>query len=84
MKSATLAVAADAGTPIVQFFRLLGPDNAIALCRSYRVGAVIELRFGVEGEPAVLSECVESHRRAMIVADEWRTLLTTTKGFVEP
>ena len=84
MRLATLAAAADAGTPIVQFFRLVGPDNAIASCRSYRVGAAIELRFGVEGEPAVLSECVESHKRAMVVAGEWRTLLTTTRGFVEP
>jgi len=83
MNGTTLAAPATGGTPIVQFFRLLGPHNEVALCRSYRVGASIELRFGVEGQPAVMAEGVSSHNRAMTLADEWRLMLTTQGRFVE-
>ena len=83
MNGSTLASAADGGIPIVQFFRLLGPNNEIALCRSYRVGAGIELRFGVDGEAAVMAEGVASHNRALTLAGEWRLLLTATGSFIE-
>ena len=83
MIASMLAVPVDVGTPIVQFFRLLGPHNEVALCRSYRVGLRIELRFGVEGAPALLVEGVASHNRAMTLADEWRLALTIDGRFVE-
>jgi hypothetical protein len=71
------------GTAVLQFFSLLGPDNEVAWCRSYRVGTLIELRFGVDGQPAVLSEGVTSHALALSLASRWRALLTTTGPFVE-
>ena len=79
----SLAATAESGTPIVQFFRLLGPNNEVALCRSYRVGQEIELRFGVDGQPAVMTEGVASHSRALTLAGEWRLMLTATGSFVE-
>lgn len=71
------------GIAIILFFRLIGPNNELALCRSYRVGAALELRFGIDGETAFMSEQVGSHSQAMMLANEWRTMLTGN-GFVEP
>ena len=75
--------ATEPGTAIVQFFRLLGPNDEVGLCRSYRVGAAIQLRFGVEGEPSVMAEEVGSHTRALALAAEWRLQLTAAGRFVE-
>ena len=77
------AASLEKASPIVQFFRLVGPNNEVALCRSYRVGPGIELRFGVDGAPEFMVEEVASHSRAMTLAAEWRTMLTEG-GFVEP
>jgi hypothetical protein len=71
------------GIAIILFFRLIGPHNELALCRSYRVGAALELRFGIDGETAFMSEEVGSHSQAMTLAGEWRSMLTQN-GFVEP
>lgn len=71
------------GMAIILFFRLIGPNNELALCRSYRVGAALELRFGIDGETAFMAEEVESHSQAMTLAGEWRSMLTEN-GFVEP
>ena len=77
------ATSLERGSAIVQFFRLVGPHNEVAICRSYRVSGGLELRFGVDGEPAFMVEEVASHGRAMTLAAEWRTMLTEG-GFVEP
>lgn len=73
----------ETGLAIILFFRLIGPNNEVALCRSYRVGAALELRFGIDGERAFMSEEVGSHSQAMTLASEWRTMLTEN-GFFEP
>jgi hypothetical protein len=82
MQTPTPATPLEKGSPIVQFFRLLGPNNEVALCRSYRVSRGIELRFGVDGEPAFMVEEVTSHCGAMTLAAQWRARLTES-GFVE-
>ena len=73
----------ETGIAIILFFRLIGPNNEVALCRSYRVGAALELRFGIDGETAFLSEEVGTHSQAMTLAGQWRTMLTEN-GFFEP
>lgn len=71
------------GIAIILFFRLICPNNEVALCRSYRVGDALELRFGIDGETALMAEAVASHSHAMILAGEWRSMLAEN-GFVEP
>lgn len=71
------------GVAIILFFRLVCPNNEVALCRSYRVGPAIELRFGVDGETAFMAEEVVSHSQALVLAGEWRSMLTAN-GFAEP
>jgi len=83
METLVSDLSAEKGLAIILFFRLIGPNNEVALCRSYRVGAALELRFGIDGEAAFMSEEVRSHGQAMTLASEWRTMLTTN-GFVEP
>ena len=83
MESSALGTSPEEDIAIVLFFRLRGPNNEVALCRSYRVGPGIELRFGVDGQPAFLIESVATHGHAMCLADEWRSMLTAG-GFVEP
>jgi hypothetical protein len=82
MESLLHDLSPDQGVAIILFFRLLGPNNEVALCRSYRVGPAIELRVGMEGQTAFMAEEVESHGQALTLAGEWRSLLTE-HGFVE-
>jgi hypothetical protein len=61
---------------IMMYWRLPQANGHALVCVSYRTDAGLELRAGLDGEPAVLLADVETHAEAQRLADAWREEIT--------
>jgi hypothetical protein len=57
---------------ILIYWRLPRPNGQILVCTSYRTSAGLELRAGLDGEPAVRQAAVATHADARRLAELWR------------
>ena len=57
---------------ILTYWRLPRPNGRTLVCTSYRTGAGLELRVGVDGELPVLTAVVATHACALQLAEVWR------------
>ena len=61
---------------ILMYWRLPQTNGYTVVCISYRTPVGLELRAGLEGEPAVFQADVATHAEAQHLAEVWRDRIT--------